>query len=220
MLLIPYEYLIIKTHLSPEEAHCKLASVVEQRRSMRWCWIFWSEHRPYQGRVSRDKFRLIRIIHYRNSFLPIVKGRIQQEVDGSCVHITMHPHIVVLGFMAFWLGALGYMCLNLVADIIISNLWPDLIEPVFPFTLLGLGGMFMFGYVLLMASFKFESVKSKSFFRELFEESNSLTDSLGHEYKCFGMTDAQINIVIACATLCLVVLFVVWKLIYPNILKD
>jgi|LGVF01.1.fsa_nt_gb hypothetical protein len=219
MLLIPYECLIVETHLSPEEVHRKLTSIVEPRRSRRWFWPFWSEHRPYQGRVSRDEFRIIRIIHYRNSFLPIVKGRIQQEVDGSYVHITMHPHIVVLAFMTFWLGAFGYMCLNLVADIIISTLWPDLTEPVFPSALLGIGGMFMFGYVLLMGAFKFESIKSKSFFREMLEESDPLAGSPEHECKCFGMTNTQITIIIALAILCSVVLFVVWKLIYPSLEK-
>ncbi len=217
MLLLPYECLIVETHLSPEEVYRTLTSIVEPRRPRWGFWFFWSEHRPYRGKVSRDEFKITRIIHYKNSFLPIVKGRIQQEVGGSCVHITMHPRIDVLVFMAFWLGALGYMGLSLVADIIISALWPDLIEPVFPSALLGIGGMFTFGYVLLMGAFKFESIKSKSFFRELLEENDFLTESPERECKCLGMTDTQITIIIALAILCSVALFVVWKLIYPGI---
>jgi hypothetical protein len=58
--------------------------------------------------MDYDSFELQRAILYRNSFLPIIRGRIVPIEVGTRVNVTMYLHPVVALFMTFWLGAVGY----------------------------------------------------------------------------------------------------------------
>jgi hypothetical protein len=68
--------------------------------------------------------------------------------------------------MIFWLGFVGLFCLWFLYALISSFTDPlttGLFVALIP------GGMFVFGYAMFLGGFKFESIKSKKFFRELFE---------------------------------------------------
>ena len=165
MLFAPFERLTIETPLTPEEVHQRLAEVIEPKRMFRF---FSGNHKPYQGKLNDDRFEVTRIIHYRNSFLPVIKGEIRPGLGGSVVDITMHPHIFVIVFMIIWFGIAGSLFFGLLCTALVS-IWhstgertADLVGVIFP------AGFFVFGYVMVMGGFKFESVKSKAFFRELF----------------------------------------------------
>lgn len=213
MMLLPYECLTIETRLSPEEARRKLTSVVEPRS---WFRSFGSGHKPYQGEVSGYEFKVTRVILYRNSFLPVIKGEIHPEGNGSAIHITMRPHILVLVFVAVWLGYAGYLFLSYLGDIILSSLQIHTAQ-IYPIVLLAPGALLVFGYALLMGGFKLESVKSKAFFQELFEARSTRTREAGHERRYFGMTVMQITILVILAMMSCVVLVVAGKLIFPSI---
>ncbi len=173
MMLIPYERLTIKTTLRAGDALQRLEDSVEPRRYFRW---WGSGHKPYEGKVEGDRFTIARIIHYRNSFLPIIKGEIQSELGGCSIHITMYPHILVIAFMVLWLGGVGFAFLSFLGYFI-SSVQTSGQQPFSPAGLLLPAGMLAFGYVLFWGSFKFESVKSKAFFRELFQAEQ--VDELG-----------------------------------------
>jgi hypothetical protein len=62
---------------------------------------------PFVGTVQEDSFRIRRDIRHRNSFLPVVCGRLVPTPTGTRVWVTMFIHPLVLVFMLFWLGMIG-----------------------------------------------------------------------------------------------------------------
>ena len=59
-------------------------------------------HAPYQGTISEDSFQISRIIHYRNSFLPVIRGRFETHQNGTAVQVQMSLHPIVIAFLGFW----------------------------------------------------------------------------------------------------------------------
>ena len=123
---------------------------------------FWdifssAEEKPFTGKVEENTFRIYRIIHYRNSFLPILNGVFEHHPTGTRISVKMRLHIFVMMFLLVWIGAA--------------------ISFAFPFTAvafwaeIGQAGV-MVGVVLLMtyAGFWFEAKKSKKEFLEIFGE--------------------------------------------------
>jgi hypothetical protein len=169
MIVIPYERLTIKSMLRAEEAQRKLEDIIEPRAFMRW----WTVNKPYEGKIEGSHFDVNRVILYRNSFRPVIKGDIRPEMGGCSISISMSPHILVLVFMGLWLGGVGLGFLVALVSFLSSFV---LKSPTIPFSpealppmLLITGGMFVFGYVMSLCGFKFESVKSKAFFCSLFQ---------------------------------------------------
>ena len=163
MKFFPFERLKITTKYSADEAISRLANVTEPRRYFRW---FATDHKPYEGKVEGYQFQISRVINYRNSFLPMIHGKVLPEMPGSSIRITMRPHGLVIAFMIFWLGSVGFFFLAMLVSFISSatqNNMGDLSMLLIP------GGMFAFGYALILGGFKFESIKSKKFLRELFQ---------------------------------------------------
>jgi hypothetical protein len=63
---------------------------------------------PFIGSVEAGTFDLRRVIRYRNSFIPLVRGRITSAPMGSRVDVTMSLHPVVAVFMALWILGTGF----------------------------------------------------------------------------------------------------------------
>src|SRR5207253_105551 len=92
--------------------------------------------RPFIGRIDGHTFRIRRDIRYRNSFLPLVWGRVTPLPRGSRVKVTMFMHPLVFLFMAFWLSFVGYVAIHAFTNRHASG---PVLFPV---------GMFAFGLVL------------------------------------------------------------------------
>lgn len=100
--------------------------------------------RYYAKSIESNKFKIRRCISYRNDFLPIVEGYIEPYKKGSKVTINMRPDIYVLIFIPiFLIVILGFAFTN------------------FQF--------FIFGYLLILVYFKYESFITKKDLEELFE---------------------------------------------------
>jgi hypothetical protein len=200
MRFLPFECLTIETHLGPEEAQQRLNEAVNRPVTTGLgFWLFGSANKPYHGNVSGYKFKIARVIWYRNLFLPNILGQIWPESNGSSIHVTMRPHVLALAFMVAWLGITGYQCLNSLGNVILSlmNVNATLMQTDLAFGLLH-GVLFLFGYVLCIGSFKVESIPSKSFLRDLFPDASSSEGVCRY----WGMTVTQIAIL---ATLTLIV---------------
>lgn len=100
MKLLPYDSFTIQTRDPLPLILQRLNAEVEAPR----IGFGFSQHRAlYQGSVSEDGFKITRIINYRNSFLPIIRGSFAQEPDGTTIiHITMGLHPFVMAFLGFW----------------------------------------------------------------------------------------------------------------------
>lgn len=105
--LLPHQKFEIKTRLSSVAARQKLMEIVEPRR-MRWGWS--RNHLPFEGEVEVNTFRFSRVINYRNSFLPILEGEIQNDLDVTKLVITAHLHeLVMILWPIMGLGMLAVM---------------------------------------------------------------------------------------------------------------
>ncbi len=100
MNLLPNQRFAIQTSRPLPAVITALENHVEAPR-MRWGFSR-DDHAPYAGLVTPTGFEVRRIIHYRNSFLPQIKGRFESGPLGTTVHITMGLHPLVLAFLLMW----------------------------------------------------------------------------------------------------------------------
>ena len=101
MKLLPYNTFEIHTSLSLEEIIAALKKEVEPKKFLR---LSWRNYAFFEGDVSREGFKITRIIKYRNSFAPIIRGTFKQSPTGTSVLIRMSLHPFVIVFLCIWLG--------------------------------------------------------------------------------------------------------------------
>lgn len=158
-MFLPFENLRYCTKLSSEEIIVRLSEKIEPEKTFRFASLSKIPHKAYEGKIENGSFNISRIINYRNNFLPIIKGRIEQSTNETMISIKMRMHIFVIIFMVLWLGIAGLICF---AILIFSN------ETGFTPVLISFG-MFIAGYIIMTGGFKYESYKSKKYLAELFE---------------------------------------------------
>ncbi|MBW4681427.1 MAG: hypothetical protein KME19_15125 [Microcoleus vaginatus WJT46-NPBG5] len=100
MQLLPYSTFTIQTQDSLSNVIEKLNAQIEAPKAMRWG--FSRNHAPYEGTLNRSGFDIRRIIHYRNSFLPRVRGRFEALSHETLIHVTIGLHPFVIAFLLFW----------------------------------------------------------------------------------------------------------------------
>ncbi len=152
MTLLPFEKVRLVSPAPPEEVMRRLAASVEPKKWLR----FSRDHLPFQGQLRADGFTIARIIHYRNSFLPTVVGRVHaQPGGGAVIEATLRPNWAVLVFSALWMAGLLVAGFTVVAKRVSADghLTPALI----------LGGMLLAGYGLILGGFAFEARRAKRF---------------------------------------------------------
>lgn len=155
-VLIPYDQVILKTSLNIEQVYQKLAEVIEPRTYMR----FSRDHAYFEGSLERDAFKISRIIHYRNSFLPVILGEMRDEVDGTAVIIRMRLNWIVVTFILIWV--------LMVSGIIIATLFGFLADKFLPWIMPTL--LILVMYIFSLIFFHREAKKAKVYLQELLEK--------------------------------------------------
>lgn len=157
---LPYEKYTIHTRLSEEEVVKRLQSIIEYRNPFTLnIFKTASAYRSYEGKISEKTFKMSRIISYRNSFLPVIKGTVSTYLDKTEVAVSMQLVLFVKIFIIFWLTATGIVALG-VSIVILTALF-QLNFNKLSFALLIPIGMFFFGYLLTLLAFKGEAKKSR-----------------------------------------------------------
>ena len=154
MAFVPYEHFAIDTSLPFDEAVDRIAGLVEPKRVFRW--PFSRQHKEFEGEVTPQDFKISRIIHYRNSFLPIINGQFVRTPLGTRLIVRMTLHPFVMAFMILWMGLLG---LAFVMVLLKSD--GKAAAP-------GMLAMLAFAYLLTTVAFKWEARKARNRFTELF----------------------------------------------------
>lgn len=90
MNILPHEKFELRTSLSQDE--------ILKRMTV---------NTMYKGKARDNTFEVQRIIKYRNSFLPCIKGVVQPAHKGSQILVTMKLHKLVIAFMAVWFAMLA-----------------------------------------------------------------------------------------------------------------
>jgi WD40 repeat protein len=100
MKLLPYYTFSLQTHEPLSIVLKRLAAQVEPPKTFRL--FLPQDHLPYEGTVSETGFQISRMIDYRNSMLPVIRGYFEQLPDRTIVQIKMTLHPLVLGFLGFF----------------------------------------------------------------------------------------------------------------------
>lgn len=163
---LPFDNFKLLTKLTATEVLQRIESITEPKKGFSFSFS-GNRTKPYEGKLTDHSFEISRIINYRNSFLPVIKGHVSTYLGKTEVAIKMRPLVFVLIFMSFWLGLVGLVCLGIIIAAILQ--FRQLLEQGFsPGTLIPFG-MFAFGYALLTIAYKAESQKSKGFLMQLLE---------------------------------------------------
>ena len=157
MALVPFERLTLRSRLKSDELYRRLAAAVEPAR---WYRNPFSreQHKPYEGEIAPNGFRINRVIRYRNSFLPTIIGRIRADEAGSEIEMVLRLHLAVAVFMVVWLGGAAAAATVGAVEVLRGHPSPAGLIPL---------AMFVFGYVLMQAGFVVESRRAKRFFDEV-----------------------------------------------------
>ena len=155
--ILPYEKIIYHSSLNKEELLIHLQSEIEAEKSFGFSSLKHSYSKPYIGKIYNDSFEIKRAINYRNSFLPIIKGHIENGISGSKVHVKMGVIDFVKAFMIIWFGGVLLACIATIYSLFNSNQTSE-------------GGFFIFipffmlmaGILMVVFGFKMESKKSIS----------------------------------------------------------
>lgn len=162
---LPFDSYALITSLSVEEAKERLAGTITPRKRFR-SWSFpKSSGNSYEGELSEDSFTISRIINYRNSFLPVISGRIKTSQGMTIIHVRSRPATFVVVFISLWLGFVGLFCLGIIAAGLIH--FKEVLQNGFSPILLLPFGMFIFGCVLTTVAFTAENKKTKRHLAEL-----------------------------------------------------
>jgi hypothetical protein len=161
MMFLPYDHYRIHTDIAPQVARDRLAAQV---RAPSWTRLFRpSAGPPFEGTVGERAFKIQRIVGYRNSFLPVVRGTIRPAAGGSEIEITMRMQMPVIVFMLLWFGLLGAFLILGVSGESAANGGAGTGCAV---------GLFMFAaaYGMMIIGFQVEAAKARTFLRDLFAE--------------------------------------------------
>lgn len=162
---LPIENYVLTTQLSPQEVHNLIAANIEPKAGVRLTFLPRRNSKPYEGQIYNNQFTISRIINYRNSFLPIVKGTISTYLNQTHIAITMKPHTFVLVFMGVWMGIVAFACIGVALTAAVKG--NDFFGKGFSFLLLVPFAMLVFGALLTHFAFKAESKKARNFLATL-----------------------------------------------------
>ena len=159
MKILPYETFQIQTSLPLDGAIDLMRQNVEPKK-----WLRLSRsHKLFEGDVSSAGFKIMRIIHYRNSFLPVIQGTFEQGDEGTKINIKMRLHRLVMAFMCFWFGGVGIGMLAIGSGLVTVKTDHSLV-------LLIPVGMFLFGWGLTSVSFWVEVKKARRILSKILQE--------------------------------------------------
>lgn len=164
MRVLPYRRYEIRTSLNQNDALQKLTEAIQPPLSW-WRWSRWVGDGEFYGKVAEGRFRCIRYIAYRNSFIPIVRGEVVSDTNGgSIIRVTMRMYNVVTLFCTVWLAffALGMMA---------TLLKPAMCEAIFCAENV-LIPMFMLAVfaAMMIGGFSTEANKAERFLYRIFPE--------------------------------------------------
>ena len=88
MNILPKKSFTIKTEMTPREVHSLLLSKTEPKKKSDF-FFGCSTDKPFCGEVGLFDFKISAVLQYRNSFNPIIIGRVNPSGSGSEISIDM-----------------------------------------------------------------------------------------------------------------------------------
>lgn len=148
--LIPFENFTVVTYKSKEDIVRLLSRQVDRVDAWQATSLFRSSGEPaFHGSFVSDRFSIRRKISYKNDFNPILEGRIRQGALGALIDVKIHLPENTLIFTSIWLIS------TLAILILVAFGESTVTETVIA------GCVFLAGYILPMAGYVLESMRSK-----------------------------------------------------------
>lgn len=113
--ILPYLEHTIRTTKSPQEIHDIMQSVTSFQSG-----VVLSMPSEFIGKIGPYDFKIMRIINYRNSFLPVIKGAVKKGEGAYVVTLKMQLHPLTYVLLIIWFGLAGFAFLIGVLYLIIS----------------------------------------------------------------------------------------------------
>lgn len=144
MKLLPYDKFEIETFLSPVQARKLIETIIVPKPSFSQAFLNALDNMfkksgtdQFIGKLDDHGFRLTRVIYYRNSFLPIVKGRFEQGSVGTRLEVSMTLHPAITVFVLIWFIGVGTIGLMAILYMFLNNFHPKFLIPIAIFLLGG-----------------------------------------------------------------------------------
>jgi hypothetical protein len=162
LLRFPSRQFVIDTELSQDEVVERLRAIVEPGNA--WLAGFRRTNKLFAGAVSPDGFKIIRLIYYRNSFLPVIIGRFEPGPGGVRVQVAMRPNQFARIFGTLWFGLLAFG-IAFASFVTIFSSRKKEFGSLLVFDGLALA-MGTFGYLMVSVSFGAEARKARGLLEE------------------------------------------------------
>lgn len=166
MNLFPYKSYSIKTDLPPEEIERVLSKSIAPFKIAR---LFFVEeeinNESYHGKIHGGRFTIQRIITGRNSFLPIIEGRVFKTVKGAEIKIQMRLAVYTY---VIWFTIIGFLSYGLFEVVKLM-----ILKQTFSAGSLILFCLLIFCYLFCLLSFNWEIAKSTRYLEGLFAKKKS-----------------------------------------------
>jgi hypothetical protein len=171
-MILPRQTFTLASPLYPDQAVAALRAVMRPPGDGAEEESALDDSVVFTGRCDETSFELTRVIRYRNSFLPVVSGRIEGGAGpASRIHVVLRLYREVRIFMAVWLGgvALGILAtlgaaLHLFGRPFVHNGREPGFLPVFIAC-----GLFCAGFGLMHGAFHGEAKKARAFLVKIFK---------------------------------------------------
>lgn len=118
---MPFYVTTIESPLPPSEAEKALREIIREQRTLgervsdSFSW--GSQGPPFEGTIDGQRFRIRRIIRYRNSFRPIIRGSYATgPAAGTELQLTMHVNPFALALLIVWYAVVLGTLANAPAD--------------------------------------------------------------------------------------------------------
>lgn len=168
MAFFPFEYYNLYSSMSMEDI---LQRVSKNVKPGKWYNPFVKKDaRSYKGSVTKNGFKITRILDYGNACRPVITGRFHPETSVTRIRIRMQMNWI---FTVIWLiplivlGTFGvFILIPHLTSISAPHPWTSSL-PIF--------GIAAFWYAMATLFFKVESSRSKRFLEKLFEEQPQMT---------------------------------------------
>lgn len=123
-----------------------------------------SVHVPvdFHGTITGNTFRIQRNIQYRNSFLPVIRGRVEPTESGSEIRLKMSLPPWLKAVLAVWFIPFVLVCVAMLCGTGNPKQAP------LP-TQIRLWGMLLFGILIAVVPFRIEAKKAQEKLESLFK---------------------------------------------------
>lgn len=159
MNILPLENLTYDTNLPLSEVIERMKSQTEPLNYFRIQLFQKPSGKLFEGKVGENSFQVQRLINYRNSFVPVIKGHVDEGIFGTKIHISMQLNMFVKAFLMIWAS---FMLIGILS--VLSTMPKQ--EGLWIAVLVGFG-MLLFIVVVAVMAFKYEVKRAKKLLEEL-----------------------------------------------------